>query len=119
MEFKFTTVVTHINTDEIYGLDFLMKNRCLVDVSSAKMYTRESEHELQLKGNFGCFIVSLKETVCLPPSSKMIFSDLLSLSEIISLCVRLKKRLFYCSQYDNSFARSSRLCDTRKESNVP
>lgn len=83
MEFKFTTVVTHINTDEIYGLDFLKKNRCLVDVSSAKMYTGESEHELQLKGNFGCFIDSLKETVCLPPSSKMIFSDFLSLSEIM------------------------------------
>lgn len=75
MEFKFTTVVTHINTDEIYSLDFLKKNRCLVDVSSAKMYTGESEHELQPKGNFGCFIVSLKETVCLPPSRKMIFSD--------------------------------------------
>lgn len=76
-EFEFTIVVADINTDGILSLDFLKKNRCLVDVASAKMCIGESEHELQLNGHLGC--VSLKETVCLPPSSEMICSDPLSL----------------------------------------
>lgn len=91
-EFKFTTVVAHSNTDGILGLNFLKKNRCLVDVASAKKYIRESENELQLKGHLGCFNVSLRETECLPPRSETICPDPLSLPSnlIICLCVRLK-----------------------------
>lgn len=39
-------VVVDINIDGILGLDFLKKNRCLVDVVLVKMYIEELEYEL-------------------------------------------------------------------------
>lgn len=36
----------YINIDGILGLDFLKKNRCLVDVVLVKMYIEELEYEL-------------------------------------------------------------------------
>lgn len=62
-EFEVTTVVADINTDGILGLDFLKRNKCLVDVASAKMYVEGTEHELQIKGHLGCFSVSLIKTM--------------------------------------------------------
>lgn len=94
-----------------------------MDVASAKMYIEESEHELQLKGHLGCFNVSLKETVCPPPSSEMICPDPWSLPstelqkrEHLITCATedLRKRRFECSQCDKAFAKSSLLVRHQK-----
>lgn len=121
-EFEFTIVVADINTDGILSLDFLKKNRCLVDVASAKMYIGESEHELQMKGHLGCFNVSLKETVYQPPRSEMVCPDSLSLFSIkqrreqiiVGPPEDLKKRQSACSQCGDAFAKSSRLVRQQK-----
>lgn len=121
-EFEVTTVVADISADGILGLDFLKQNKCLVDVASAKMYVEGTEHELQLKGHLGCFNVSLKETVCPPPSSEMICSDSWSLPsteqkrDYLVMCPPedLQKRRFACSQCDKAFVKSSLLVRHQK-----
>ena len=72
--FSFThdVVIADISTEGILGLDFLKQHKCLVDVSLGKLYVGGMEHELQLQGHLGCFNVSLKETITIPPMSEMI-----------------------------------------------
>jgi hypothetical protein len=71
-DFCFEVVLVDISTDGILGLDFLKRNKCLVDISSVKMYVEGTVPELQLEGHLGFFRVSLKETISIPPQSEII-----------------------------------------------
>ena len=75
-------VVTELQVDGILGLDFMKKNKCLVDVSE-KIFNIDNLLSIPLifQGKLGCFRVVSTESVTIPARSEIIVSGKVCLSE--------------------------------------
>ncbi|CAG2190935.1 unnamed protein product [Mytilus edulis] len=80
---RFTSeaVVTELQVDGILGLDFMKKNKCLVDVSENIFHIDNLSVPLIFQGTLGCFRVVSTESVTIPARSEIVVSGKVCLSE--------------------------------------
>ncbi|VDI29050.1 Hypothetical predicted protein [Mytilus galloprovincialis] len=81
---RFTSeaVVTELQVDGILGLDFMKKNKCLVDVSENIFHIDNLVSvPLIFQGTLGCFRVVSTESVTIPARSEIVVSGKVCLSE--------------------------------------
>ncbi|VDI80984.1 Hypothetical predicted protein [Mytilus galloprovincialis] len=80
---RFTSeaVVTELQVDGILGLDFMKKNKCLVDVSENIFHIDNLSVPLIFQGTLGCFRVVSTESVTIPAPSEIVVSGKVCLSE--------------------------------------
>ncbi|CAC5370906.1 unnamed protein product [Mytilus coruscus] len=74
-------VVTELQVDGILGLDFMKKNKCLVDVSDNIFHIDNLSVPLIFQGTLGCFRVVFTEFVTIPARSEIVVSGKVCLTE--------------------------------------
>lgn len=65
-------MVTDITVDGILGLDFLKKDRSIIDLNSNTLRLNNENNRISCEGALGCFCVVTADDICIPPRSEMI-----------------------------------------------
>ena len=67
-----TAAVADISVDGVLGLDFMINNRCTIDIYRKKMCVAGDEVQLFVEGEIGCYRIALSNTLSIPPRSEII-----------------------------------------------
>ena len=68
------TIVTDLSVDAILGLDFLMENKCVIDMTAMELRIDGTAIPLIKRGYIGCYRIATTETVHVPPRSEIVTS---------------------------------------------
>ncbi|XP_056017492.1 uncharacterized protein LOC130053875 [Ostrea edulis] len=67
-------IVTNLSVDAILGLDFLIRNKCVIDMSAMELRIDGTPIPLVKKGYIGCYRIATAATVHIPPRSEIVTS---------------------------------------------
>ncbi|XP_061194780.1 uncharacterized protein LOC133202936 [Saccostrea echinata] len=65
-------VLTELTVDVILGLDFLIGNKCVVDLTTQILEVNGKPSPLNKAGHIGCYRVAVAKTIHIPPRSEIV-----------------------------------------------
>ncbi|MCG8044653.1 MAG: hypothetical protein JAY66_03025, partial [Candidatus Thiodiazotropha taylori] len=74
----YEVIVADIDMDAILGLDFLMTNKCKLDIENKVLEIKGKKCKLNLAGRLGCYRVTVSQKIEIPPRSEMIIEGKVS-----------------------------------------